>query len=145
MGQQSISCFEACQLNRLSCSSYSALLMTSKYRADQGSFVFSILLAHMLYISNVAHILLSASTTSVHRRFRIPESASRSTTMLPSSGGPKLAYMSIGLCICSHTAYVEETSRGQPRYDIQIRFLSLFTHPKLRTEVENGPYTACIT
>lgn len=58
---------------------------------------------------------------------------------------PKLAYISAGLCISSHTAYVEETSRGQPRYDLQIRFLSLFTHPKLKTEVENGSYTACIT
>lgn len=58
---------------------------------------------------------------------------------------PKLAYVSAGLCICSHTAYVEKTSRGQPRYDLQIRFLSLFTHPRLKTEVENGPYTACIT
>ena len=28
------------------------------------------------------------STTSIHRRFMIPESASRSTTMLPSSGVP---------------------------------------------------------
>lgn len=55
-------------MNRLSCSSYSALLIISKYRAEQGPIVFPILLAHILCIFNVAHMSLSAEARLRLRR-----------------------------------------------------------------------------
>ena len=66
MGPQSISYSEAFQLNRGS--SYFALSMKSKYRAEQGPIVFPIPLTHMLCIFNLAHMLLSAETRLHLRR-----------------------------------------------------------------------------